>query len=304
MTRIIASPFARKLAQTRQIDLTHVIGTGPEGRIIARDIENWQADTQSGAAPSAALEAAFQIPPLVDARLFYDAARYDEQPLNDMQKSIAKRLSQAKTILPHFYLTAKIELDALLDLRAKMNAQLDALQSDEKLTVNDFIIRATALALIDEPAVNVSFADDAILQHHHADIGVAVALPGGLITPIIQNAETKSLRNISREVKSLAARAAEKKLKPAEYEGGSFSISNLGMFGIEDFTAIINPPQAAILAVGAGQKQLAKRDGEICEITELRVTLSCDHRAINGAVGAQFLQALKFYSEHPLTLSL
>ena len=220
-----------------------------------------------------------------------------------MNRSIAKRLTQAKQEIPHFYLTMALPLDELLAMRRKANSALKD-KKEAKLSVNDFIVRAAALALMEAPEVNVSFADEVILQHKHADIGVAVALPdGGLMTPIIPRAETLSLRQISSKIKELAELAAARRLKPSQYEGGSFSVSNLGMFGIEAFTAIINPPQAAILAVGAAKTHLARVDGNIIERTEMRVTLSCDHRAINGAVGAQFLRALKDYVIYPYLLS-
>ncbi len=289
--RLIASPLARKMASDHKIDLAAISGSGPDGRIIKRDIEK-------ALAHPAASSSSHSAP---DPRLFYHAGDYQELPLNPMSKSIAKRLTQAKQDIPHFYLTMALPLDELLELRQRVNIALA--EQDEKLSVNDFIVRATALALMEAPEVNVSFTDEAILQHRHADIGVAVALPdGGLMTPIIHRAETLSLRQISAKIKELAELAAARKLKPAQYEGGSFSISNLGMFGIEAFTAIINPPQAAILAVGAAEKRLARSDGEIIEKTELRITLSCDHRAINGAVGARFMQALRDYVAYPYLL--
>ena len=285
-----ASPLARKMAQDNKIDLSAISGTGPDGRIIKRDIE--KARTQPQAPTSSP-----------DPRLFYQKDDYAELPLTAMNRSIAKRLTQAKQEIPHFYLTMALPLDELLAMRRKANSALKD-KKEAKLSVNDFIVRAAALALMEAPEVNVSFADEVILQHKHADIGVAVALPdGGLMTPIIPHAETLSLRQISSKIKELAELAAARRLKPSQYEGGSFSVSNLGMFGIEAFTAIINPPQAAILAVGAAKTHLARVDGNIIERTEMRVTLSCDHRAINGAVGAQFLRALKDYVIYPYLLS-
>ena len=285
-----ASPLARKMAQDNKIDLSAISGTGPDGRIIKRDIE--KARTQPQAPTSSP-----------DPRLFYQKNDYAELPLTAMNRSIAKRLTQAKQEIPHFYLTMALPLDELLAMRRKANSALKD-KKEAKLSVNDFIVRAAALALMEAPEVNVSFADEVILQHKHADIGVAVALPdGGLMTPIIPRAETLSLRQISSKIKELAELAAARRLKPSQYEGGSFSVSNLGMFGIEAFTAIINPPQAAILAVGAAKTHLARVDGNIIERTEMRVTLSCDHRAINGAVGAQFLRALKDYVIYPYLLS-
>ncbi len=296
-TRQIASPLARKMAREQKIDLAAISGSGPDGRIIKRDVEKARAHLHTPApTPAAAVSA------LPDPRLFYQKEDYIERPLSVMNKAIAKRLTQAVQELPHFYLTMALPLDALLAMRKKFNEALA--DKNEKLSVNDFIVRAAALALMEAPEVNVSFADEAILQHKHADIGVAVALPDGLITPIVPHAETLSLREISAKIKELAQLAAARKLKPSQYEGGSFSVSNLGMFGIEEFTAVINPPQAAILAVGAAQKSLARSvKGEIIEQTELRVTLSCDHRAINGAVGARFLQALRDYVAYPYLLT-
>ena len=285
-----ASPLARKMAQDNKINLSAISGTGPDGRIIKRDIEKARTQPQAPASSP-------------DPRLFYQKDDYAELPLTAMNRSIAKRLTQAKQEIPHFYLTMALPLDELLAMRRKANSALKD-KKEAKLSVNDFIVRAAALALMEAPEVNVSFADEVILQHKHADIGVAVALPdGGLMTPIIPRAETLSLRQISSKIKELAELAAARRLKPSQYEGGSFSVSNLGMFGIEAFTAIINPPQAAILAVGAAKTHLARVDGNIIERTEMRVTLSCDHRAINGAVGAQFLRALKDYVIYPYLLS-
>lgn len=311
--RIVASPLARKIAEEKGLDLARIRGTGPNGRIILRDLD--AADTanpaaQAGAsAPQPAASAppapaqSLNTPRLPDPRLYAHKERYDEIPLSPMQTSIAGRLAQAMQAMPHFYLNRRICVDALMDLRARTNRALA--DRGEKLSLNDFFIRAVALALMDQPEVNVSFTDTAILRHHHADIGVAVALPDGLITPIIQEAETKSVQQISKAVKELAARAGEKRLKPAEYEGGSFSVSNLGMFGIDQFTAVINPPQAAILAIGGAQERLVQDpSGEISKTIEVAVTLSCDHRAINGAVGAQFLQILADYCADPYLLMM
>jgi pyruvate dehydrogenase E2 component (dihydrolipoamide acetyltransferase) len=218
-----------------------------------------------------------------------------------MRKTIARRLTQSMQEIPHFYLTIDCELDELLIARKKLN---EAAGEGVKLSVNDFLIRAAALALVKVPDANVSFAGDAILKHRSADIGIAVALDGGLITPIIRNAEKKGLAEISAEAKSLAERARDKKLKPVEFEGGSFSISNLGMFGIKHFTAVINPPQAAILAVGKGDERPVVRNGKLEVATVMTVTLSCDHRAIDGALGARFLEAFKSYVEYPARMLL
>ena len=219
-----------------------------------------------------------------------------------MRKSIAKRLTQSKQEIPHYYLTIDCELDELLRVRKELNARGE--KDGIKVSVNDFIIRASALALMKVPDCNVSYAGDALLKHKHADIGVAVALDGGLITPIVKAADTKGLGQISAEVKDLAARAKDKKLKPSDYEGGSFSVSNLGMFGIKNFTAVINPPQSAIMAVGAGEERPVVREGVLGSATMMTVTLSCDHRAIDGAQGATLLQAFKVLIEDPLTMLL
>jgi pyruvate dehydrogenase E2 component (dihydrolipoamide acetyltransferase) len=298
--RIAISPLARKIAEDKGIDLATLSGSGPDGRIIKRDVEGLTqtATPTAQALPSTTPASAANNAGLPDPRLYAEADRYDTQELTPMQRAIAQRLTLAKQSMPHFYLTRRLQVDALLALRQNVNNALA--DRGEKLSVNDFIIRAVALALIDEPEVNVSFAETEILKHYHADIGVAVALPDGLITPIIREAETKSVQQISAEVKRLAAKAADRRLKPAEYEGGSFSISNLGMFNIDSFTAVINPPQAAILAVGTTQERLYRDpDGHIQTAQEMQVTLSCDHRAINGAVGARFLQTLADYCRHP-----
>ena len=315
--RIIASPLARHLAQQNQIDLAQIKGSGPNGRIIKRDVEAMRDGTVKPQAPRAASAAPIApqaaphagiMPALPDARAYYQPDQYDELPLDMMRGAIATRLSQSMQQLPHFYLTRSLHIDALLDYRARINTALEDQPNEngksEKISLNDLIVRACALALMDVPEVNVSFAGDAILRHHHADIGVAVALPEGLITPIVTKCDDKSIRAISAEIKDLAARAAEKRLKPSEYEGGSFSVSNLGMFGIDQFTAVINPPQAAILAVGGPVKSLQLVGDAPVEITQMRVTLSCDHRAIDGAFGAQFLSVLADYIEKPLLLSL
>ena len=319
--RIIASPLARHLAQQNQIDLAQIKGSGPNGRIIKRDVEAVRDGTVKPPAPRAASAAPIAqqaapqaaphagiMPALPDARAYYQADQYDELPLDMMRGAIATRLTQSMQQLPHFYLTRSLHIDALLDYRARINTALADQPTEEgkpeKISLNDLIVRACALALMDVPEVNVSFAGDAILRHHHADIGVAVALPEGLITPIVTQCDDKSIRAISAEIKDLAARAGEKRLKPSEYEGGSFSVSNLGMFGIDQFTAVINPPQAAILAVGGPVKSLQLVGDAPVETTQMRVTLSCDHRAIDGAVGAQFLATLADYIEKPLLLSL
>ena len=296
--RIFASPLARRIASQRGIDLKNLKGSGPHGRIVRADVE--------GAKPGAAAlpTAGTAMAPMqgVDARAFYEEGSYEEVPLDGMRKTIARRLTQSMQEIPHFYLTVDCRLDELLRVRKELNSELA--DSGLKLSVNDFLIRAAALALKKVPEANVSFAGDALLKHKHADIGIAVALDGGLITPILRAAETKGLAQIATEAKELAARARDRKLKPSEFEGGSFSISNLGMFGIKHFTAVINPPQAAILAVGAGEERTVVMDGKIEVATVMTVTLSCDHRAIDGALGARFLDAFKGFVEFPARMLL
>jgi len=322
--RIAASPLARRLAKESQLELVRLIGTGPARRIIKRDIETALQNAPQQAAlqtaPQVAPQAAPQAAPadkgasLPDPRLFFSPDEYEQIPLSPMMSAIAERLQTAKQQIPHYQVAIDIRLDKLLSLRARLNQVLAAAQTGEKLTVNDFIIRAAALALMDVPQVNVSFLGDSLLRYKSADISVAVALPdGGLITPIVKSAHVKSLREIAREVKELAARAVALRLKPAEYEGGTFSISNLGMFGVAEFNAIINPPQAAILAVAASELRYVpdadEAAGELADGTSrpqfghfMRVVLSCDHRAINGAEAAKFLNAFKTWMQSPLAL--
>jgi pyruvate dehydrogenase E2 component (dihydrolipoamide acetyltransferase) len=221
-----------------------------------------------------------------------------------MRKTIARRLTSAKMLIPHFYLTVDCDIGELMEVRARLNERAPKGEGAYKLSVNDFIVKASALALLRVPEVNASWTDTAILRHKHANVGVAVALDFGLITPIVTHAEEKGLAVISNEVKSLAERARNKKLKPHEYEGGGFSVSNLGMFGIREFTAVINPPQAAILAVGAGEQRAVVRDGILKTATMMTVTMSCDHRVIDGATGARFLQAFKGFIEEPAAMLL
>jgi pyruvate dehydrogenase E2 component (dihydrolipoamide acetyltransferase) len=310
--RIFASPLAKRMAEQAGIDLSSVYGSGPRGRIVKADIE--AARRTGGAKPVAKPAAAapfakgdagiLGIALLPDAKLFFKPADYEEIPHDSMRKSIAKRLSSAKTLIPHFYLTIDCNIDRLIDARARLNERSPKGEGAYKLSVNDFIVKACALALIRVPEVNASWTDTAILRHKHADIGVAVALDFGLITPIVFRAEEKGLAQISNEVKSLAERARSKKLKPQEFEGGTFAISNLGMFGIRDFTGVINPPHAAILAVGAGEARAVVNNGKIESATLMTVTMSCDHRVIDGATGARFLQAFKGFIEEPASMLL
>ena len=308
--RIFASPLARRIAAQKGIDLLSLSGSGPRGRIVKADVEGAKASaapapSRAAAVPSPAPAAAGigGVAPLPDARAYFKPDDYEEIPHDSMRKAIARRLTSAKTLMPHFYLTVDCRIDELLAARARLNAASPK-EGGYKLSVNDFVVKAAAGALIRVPEVNASWTDNAILRHRHADIGVAVALDFGLITPIVFHAEEKGLATISAEVKALAERARTKKLKPAEFEGGSFAISNLGMYGIRDFTAVINPPHAAILAVGAGEQRAVVRDGTVEIATVMTVTMSCDHRVIDGATGARFLQAFKLFVEDPAALLL
>ncbi len=309
--RVFASPLARRVARQRGVDLGSVRGSGPRGRIVRADVETAKpgaapAKPPGTVAPASVAQAGTQIggiAPLPDSRAFFKPEDYEEIPHDSMRKTIARRLTSAKTLIPHFYLTVSCRIDNLLSTRARLN-EAGKGENGFKLSVNDFIVKATALALMRVPEVNASWTDNAILRHKHADIGVAVALDFGLITPIVFRAEEKGLAAISGEVKSLAERARTKKLKPMEFEGGTFAISNLGMFGIESFTAVINPPHAGILAVGAGEKKVVV-NGDKTEIaTVMMVTMSCDHRVIDGATGARFLQAFKQFAEEPAAMLL
>lgn len=300
--RIMASPLAKRIAKLEGIDLSGVTGTGPRGRIVKADVE--KAKASGGAKPAAA--APSQIAPAtVDARL-YPADSYTAVKLDGMRKVIAKRLTQSfNQEVPHFPLNVDIELTNLLAARARINATSPKDGDGAfKLSVNDFILKASAMALKAVPAANATFTDEAILLHKHADIGVAVAIDGGLITPIVWKAEEKGLKQISAEVKDMASRAKAKKLKPEEYQGGTFSVSNLGMFGITSFASIVNQPHGAIMSVGAGEERAVVRDGAIVIRTMMTVTLTCDHRVVDGAVGAQFLAAFKAFIEEPAAMLL
>lgn len=308
-SRVFASPLARRLAGEGGIDLQRVTGSGPHGRIVAADVAAARGKGPAVKAVPLAAPAPVAVPVAVapaagpDARLFFGKDSYVEVPHDSMRKAIARRLTSSKRDIPHYYLKVDCQIDALMDVRKQINAQAPAEGPGAyKVSVNDFVVKAAALALIRVPGVNCSWTETALLQHRHADIGVAVALDFGLITPIVQKAETKSLAAISNEVKDLAVRAKGKKLKPSEYEGGTFAISNLGMYGVRDFTAVINPPHAAILAVGAGEGRPVVRNGAIVPATVMTVQLSCDHRVIDGALGATWLEAFKGYLENPVTM--
>jgi pyruvate dehydrogenase E2 component (dihydrolipoamide acetyltransferase) len=306
--RVFASPLARRIAAQKGVDLSALSGSGPHGRIVKADVENAKPGAKPSAeAASGASAGGVGVAPLPDARMFYKAGEYEEIPHDSMRKAIAKRLTSAKTLIPHYYLTIDCNLTALMSVREALNAAAPRNKEKQpayKLSVNDFVVKASAMALIRHPDVNASWTDTAILRHKHADVGIAVAIPSGLITPIVFAAETKGLAQISNEVKDLAGKARDKKLKPQEYEGGGFSVSNLGMFGIKEFTSIINPPQSCIIAVGAGEERAIVKDGKIEIATMMTVTMSCDHRVVDGATGAKFLQTLKQFIEEPASMLL
>ena len=305
-SRIFASPLARRIAADKGLDLSAIKGSGPRGRIVKADVENATAQPAPDAAPAAAsapaATAAPSAGPAADAVMaMYQGRDFEEVSLDGMRKTIAARLTEAKQSIPHFYLRRDIELDALLAFRGQLNKQLEA--RGVKLSVNDFIIKACALALQTVPDANAVWAGDRMLKLKSSDVAVAVAIEGGLFTPVLQDAEMKSLSALSAEMKDLAARARDRKLAPHEYQGGSFAISNLGMFGIDNFDAVINPPHGAILAVGAGvKKPVVGADGELGVATVMSVTLSVDHRVIDGALGAQLLTAIKENLENPMTM--
>jgi pyruvate dehydrogenase E2 component (dihydrolipoamide acetyltransferase) len=302
--RVVASPLAKRIAADKGIDLAGVKGTGPNGRIVKADV----ADAQPGAAPVAAsapapTPAAAPTPapaPIAAASVPDFGIPYEAQKLNNVRKTIARRLTEAKQTIPHIYLTVDIQLDALLKLRGQLNKALEA--QGVKLSVNDLIIKALAKALLQVPKCNVSFAGDELRSFSRADISVAVAAPSGLITPIIVDAGAKSISTIATEMKELANKAREGKLQPHEYQGGTASLSNLGMFGIKQFDAVINPPQGMIMAVGAGEQRPYVVDGALSIATVMSATGSFDHRAIDGADGAELMQAFKALIENPLGL--
>ena len=296
-TRVFASPLARRLAGDAGIDLTAVAGSGPRGRIVKKDVE---AAIAAGPVPAVVAPAIAGGPTPAPTGDLPGMPGYDAIPHSMMRKTIARRLTESKQTAPHFYLTVDCRIDELLDLRKKLNANAN----DYKLSVNDLIIRAAALALKEVPEANASWFEDAVRMWHTVDISVAVAIDGGLITPIIRGAEGKGLKAISSEMKDLAERARIGKLAPEEYQGGTFSISNLGMFGIKEFSAVINPPQGAILAVGAGEPRPVVVDGALAVGTVMTCTLSVDHRVVDGAVGAAFMQVFKGLIEEPLKMLL
>jgi pyruvate dehydrogenase E2 component (dihydrolipoamide acetyltransferase) len=312
--RVFASPLARRLAKDAGIDLAGISGSGPRGRIVKADVEGASKDGSASKqaltqAPAAAPAAQAQAPKAMSDEAvlkLFEEGSYELVPHDGMRKTIARRLVEAKTTIPHFYLTVDCELDALLALRQQLNAASPTKKTDAgesplyKLSVNDMIIKAMALALRDVPTANASWTESNMVMHKHSDVGVAVSIPGGLITPIIRRAEEKSLSTISNEMKDMAARARSRKLKPEEYQGGTTAVSNLGMFGIKDFSAVINPPHATILAIGAGEQRAVVKNGEIKVATVMSVTLSTDHRAVDGALGAELIGAFKRHIENPL----
>ena len=324
--RVFASPLARRIAKQEGIDIGAVKGSGPHGRVIQRDV---QAAIESGTAKAGTTKAGASVPPeskaaapaaekpapkaapagapaglsLEQVKGFYEAGSFEEVPLDGMRKTIAKRLTEAMQVAPHFYLTVDCELDALMKLRETLNASAGKDKDGKplfKLSVNDFVIKAMGLALTRVPAANAVWAEARILRFKHAEVGVAVAIDGGLFTPVIRRADQKTLSAISNEMKDFAGRARAKKLKPEEYQGGVTSVSNLGMFGIKHFTAVINPPQSTILAVGAGEKRVVVKDGAPAVIQAMTATLSCDHRVLDGALGAELIAAFKSLIENPM----
>ncbi|MCP5084637.1 MAG: pyruvate dehydrogenase complex dihydrolipoamide acetyltransferase [Alphaproteobacteria bacterium] len=306
--RVFASPLAKRIAGMEGIDISAVSGSGPHGRIVKRDVEAALASgvaAPQAAAPAAAPAAKPALAPGMadDAVLrMYSEGSYEVAPHDGMRRIIAERLTEAKQTIPHFYLSVDVQLDALLALRAEINGRATAGPDGKpgyKVSVNDFVIKAMGAALQQVPDANVTWTDGGMLHHKGSDVGVAVAIPGGLLTPVVRNVEAKGLAKISNEMKDFAARARDRKLMPEEYQGGTTAVSNLGMFGIKDFSAVINPPHATILAVGAGEKRTVISGDEIKIATIMTITLSTDHRAVDGALGAQFLTAIKNNLEHP-----
>ena len=300
-SRLFVSPLARRIAADKGIDLAQVQGTGPRGRIVKADIEGFGGGAATGASASQVGSSAVAVQPTGNQKVNDFGMVYTDIPNNNIKKITAQRLQESKQQVPHFYLTIECRIDELLRTRKAMN---EAANGEYKLSVNDFVVKAVANALKAYPAANVSWTDEAVRQYVHSDISVAVSTPNGLITPIVKQAEQKGLKEISAEVKDLAGRAREGKLKPEEFQGGSFSVSNLGMYGISEFGAIINPPQACILAVGAGEQKPYVDGGEVKIGTFMKATLSVDHRAVDGAVGAEYLKVLKTYLENPAAMLL
>jgi pyruvate dehydrogenase E2 component (dihydrolipoamide acetyltransferase) len=300
--KIFASPLARRIAKERGVDIAAISGSGPHGRVIKKDVET----AQPGAARQApASGGGFPLIPDEQIRALFEPGSYDVIPHDGMRRTIATRMQQSKVVVPHYYLAVDFELDALVKMREEMNNY--APKEDGKpvwrLSINDFMIKALALALRAHPEANASWTEAGMLRHHHVDIGVAVAIPGGgLITPIVRNAQDKPLPQISQEMHALAKRAREKKLKPHEYQGGTTAISNLGMYGVKHFTAVVNPPHSTILAVAASEKRAIVKNDQIVIATMMTATISCDHRVLDGANSAELMQTLKGYIEKPIGL--
>ncbi|MCY0095035.1 pyruvate dehydrogenase complex dihydrolipoamide acetyltransferase [Hoeflea ulvae] len=307
--RVFSSPLARRIAKDAGVDVAQITGSGPHGRVVKKDVEAAIASGTGKAAAAAPQAAASAAPAAAPKGMSQDAilknfaeGSYELVKHDGMRKTIARRLQESKQTIPHFYVTVDCELDALLALRGQLN-KAAPLKDDKpvyKLSVNDMVIKALALALRDVPDANVSWTDENMVKHKHADVGVAVSIPGGLITPIIRSAELKTLSAISNEMKDMGKRAKEKKLKPEEYQGGTTAVSNMGMMGVKDFAAVVNPPHATILAVGAGEQRPVVKDGELAIATVMSVTLSTDHRAVDGALGAELLAAFKGYIQNPM----
>ena len=299
-SRVFASPLARRLAAQGNIDLSAVKGTGPHGRIVKRDLEGAPTGVAKPAPASAPAAAAEPRKVQSLAQMGIPDGSYDLVPLDGMRKAIARRLTDSFRDVPHFPLTIDCRIDGLLAARTRVNALLE--KDGVKVSVNDFVIKASAMALKAVPEANASYSPEGIAMHHHADVAMAVAIDGGLITPIIRKAETKTLSQIATESKDLAKRARDRKLKPEEFQGGTFSVSNLGMFGIKAFASIINEPQGAIMSVGAGEQRPVVVNGQLAVATVMTVTLTCDHRVVDGAIGAKFLQVFKAMIEDPVTM--
>jgi pyruvate dehydrogenase E2 component (dihydrolipoamide acetyltransferase) len=305
--RIFASPLAKRLAKEANIDVSRLQGSGPHGRVIARDIETAKSGGGLKAPAAGAAGAAPLVQPQSDDKIkaLFEPGSYEIIPHDNIRKIIARRLVEAKQTIPHFYLTVDCIIDNLLAAREQINAAAPKDKDGKpawKLSVNDFVIKALALALQRVPDANVTWTEGGMLKHKHSDVGVAVSIPGGLITPIVRQAELKSLSVISNEMKDLAGRARAKKLRPQEFQGGTSAVSNLGMYGIREFAAVINPPHATILAVGAGEQRAIVRNGKVEAATVMTTTLSTDHRAVDGVLGAQLLGAIKAILENPVMM--
>ncbi|WP_295174373.1 pyruvate dehydrogenase complex dihydrolipoamide acetyltransferase [uncultured Brevundimonas sp.] len=301
--RIFSSPLARRIAAQNGVDLKSIKGTGPHGRIVKRDVEAaGKASTQPATASSTSPAATAAEPRKAQslAQMGIPDSSYDLIPLDGMKKAVARRMVDSVQNVPHFPLFIDCEIDQLMAVRAKVNKMLEP--QGIKVSVNDFVIKAAALALKIVPEANASYTPEGIAMHHNADVSMAVAIDGGLITPIIRKAETKGLAQIATESKDLAKRARDRKLKPEEFQGGTFSVSNLGMFGIKQFTSIINEPQGCIMSVGAGEQRAVVKNGQVVPATVMTVTLTCDHRVVDGATGARFLQAFKPLIEDPVAM--